>query len=212
MLLKGGAMKQNKWKCLVLFFMAAVILFLCSCGGDDYYPPTPGSIELNNYSDATIDGFYLAPIYQTSWGPNLLGDVLYPDEYALFLDIYPDDYDAKIRTIGQFSDYFSYVYDIPIYAGDRIVLNVYNDSFSGSLQIINITLGANIIRVYVVPAGATTWGDNQTSSDIGPSGVLHLSDLYPGLYDVMIVWNIGDNSFYYDISVDSLTLTTINAD
>jgi hypothetical protein len=104
------------------------------------------------------------------------------------------------------------VYDIPIYAGDRIVLNVYNDSFSGSLQIINITLGANIIRVYVVPAGATTWGDNQTSSDIGPSGVLHLSDLDPGLYDVMIVWNIGDNSFYYDISVDSLTLTTINAD
>lgn len=208
-------MKQNKWKCLVLFFMAAVILFLCSCGGDDYYdyyPPTPGSIELNNYSDATIDGFYLAPIYQTSWGPNLLGDVLYPDEYALFLDIYPDDYDAKIRTIGQFSDYFSYMYDIPIYAGDRIVLNVYNDSFSGSLQIINITPGANIIRVYVVPAGATTWGDNQTSSDIGPSGVLHLSDLYPGLYDVMIVWNIGDNSFYYDISVDSLTLTTINAD
>lgn len=208
-------MKQNKWKCLVLFFMAAVILFLCSCGGDDYYdyyPPTPGSIELNNYSDATIDGFYLAPIYQTSWGPNLLGDVLYPDEYALFLDIYPDDYDAKIRTIGQFSDYFSYVYDIPIYAGDRIVLNVYNDSFSGSLQIINITPGANIIRVYVVPAGATTWGDNQTSSDIGPSGVLHLSDLDPGLYDVMIVWNIGDNSFYYDISVDSLTLTTINAD
>lgn len=209
-------MKQNKWKCLVLFFMAAVILFLCSCGGGDdyydYYPPTPGSIELNNYSDATIDGFYLAPIYQTSWGPNLLGDVLYPDEYALFLDIYPDDYDAKIRTIGQFSDYFSYVYDIPIYAGDRIVLNVYNDSFSGSLQIINITLGANIIRVYVVPAGATTWGDNQTSSDIGPSGVLHLSDLDPGLYDVMIVWNIGDNSFYYDISVDSLTLTTINAD
>lgn len=208
-------MKQNKWKCLVLFFMAAVILFLCSCGGDDYYdyyPPTPGSIELNNYSDATIDGFYLAPIYQTSWGPNLLGDVLYPDEYALFLDIYPDDYDAKIRTIGQFSDYFSYMYDIPIYAGDRIVLNVYNDSFSGSLQIINITLGANIIRVYVVPAGATTWGDNQTSSDIGPSGVLHLSDLDPGLYDVMIVWNIGDNSFYYDISVDSLTLTTINAD
>lgn len=208
-------MKQNKWKCLVLFFMAAVILFLCSCGGDDYYdyyPPTPGSIELNNYSDATIDGFYLAPIYQTSWGPNLLGDVLYPDEYALFLDIYPDDYDAKIRTIGQFSDYFSYMYDIPIYAGDRIVLNVYNDSFSGSLQIINITLGANIIRVYVVPAGATTWGDNQTSSDIGPSGVLHLSDLDPGLYDVMIVWNIGDNSFYYDINVDSLTLTTINAD
>lgn len=208
-------MKQNKWKCLVLFFMAAVILFLCSCGGDDYYdyyPPTPGSIELNNYSDATIDGFYLAPIYQTSWGPNLLGDVLYPDEYALFLDIYPDDYDAKIRTIGQFSDYFSYMYDIPIYAGDRIVLNVYNDSFSGSLQIINITLGANIIRVYVVPAGATTWGDNQTSSDIVPLGVLHLSDLDPGLYDVMIVWNIGDNSFYYDISVDSLTLTTINAD
>ncbi len=160
----------------------------------------------------TIDGFYLAPVDQRSWGPNILGGPLSPGQYTSIVDIYPGYYDAKIRAAGVYSDYFGYLYDIPIDAGDFLSLNAYNSSFTGSLEIRNITLGANIVAVYVVPATPPHWGANQTSSIIGPSGVLHLTDFDPGLYDVKVVWNVGPDNIYYDIRIDSLTLTTIKAD
>ncbi len=200
--------KTGKW--LVLVLIAAVILALSSCGGGNDH--SLGIIELNNNSVATIDGFYLAPIDQRSWGPNILASPLYPGEYTSIFDIYPGYYDAKIRAAGQYSDYFGYLYDIPVAEDDIIPLNVYNSSFTGSLEIRNITLGANIFAVYVVPANAPTWGTNQASSIIGPLGALHLTDFDPGLYDVKIVWNVGPDNIYYDIRIDSLTLTTINAD
>ena len=201
-----------------MVFIAAVILCFCSCGGgggDNNHPPpsfpTTGTIELHNYSDVAIDGFYLAPVDQTLWGPNILKDLLYPDEYVLVLDIDRGYYDTKITATGLYSDYFGYLYDIPVDAGQNIVLDLDNSSFTGSLELRNDTL-ANIIGIYVVPADDPTWGVNQTPSAIGPSGVLHLSDLEPGLYDVMIVWDLGPDSIYYDISVESLTLRTLNVD
>jgi hypothetical protein len=210
-------MKQKTEKWLVLVLLAAVVLSLwnCSGGGDDHYNPpypTTGTIELNNNSVVTIDGFYLVPVNEWSWGPNILEGPLFPGEYTSIVNIYPDYYDARIWAAGANSDYFSYLYDIPIGAGDYLSLYVYNSSFSGSLEIYNNTLNANIIGVYVVPANATSWGENQTPSIIEPSGVLHLTDFTPGLYDVDVVWNVGQDSIYYDVSIDSLTLTTINAD
>lgn len=203
-------MKRKIWKWFVLVFMAAVILSLSSCGGGE--DSTPGTIELNNNSIVTIDGFYLAPVNQASWGSNILAGPLFSGEQTFIVDIFPGFYDARIRAAGVYSDYFGYLYDIPIAAGDIIPLYVYNSSFTGSLEIRNTTLNANIIGVYVVPANATTWGVNQISSAIGPSGLLHLTDLEPGLYDVRVVWNVGPDSIDYDIHVDSLTLTTLNVD
>ena len=193
-----------------MFLFAAVALSLCSCGGGEDY--STGTIELNNNSVVTIDGFFLVPVDQTSWGPNILAGPLFPGQYTTIVDIYPGYYDAKIRAAGAYSDYFGYLYDIPIGADDYLPLHVHNSDFSGSLEILNTTLNAGIIGVYVVPADAPTWGANQTPTVIGPSGVLHLTDLAPGFYDVMIVWNVGPDSIYYDIRIDSLTLTTVNAD
>ena len=204
-------MKQKTGQWLVLFLLAAAVLSLSSCGGGGG-DNSPGTIELNNSSVATIDGFYLAPVDQRSWGPNILAGPLFPGQYTTIIDIYPGYYDAKIRAAGAYSDYFGYLYDIPIGAGDYLPLHVYNSDFSGSLEIRNTTLNANIIGVYVVPANAPTWGENQTSSVIGPSGVLHLQDLEPGLYDVKVVWNVGPDSIDYDIRIDSLTLTTLDVD
>ena len=210
-------MKQKIWRWVALVFMAAVILSLSSCGGGGdavYVPPasTMGTIELINDSIVTIDGFYLAPADQNSWGANILSGPLFPKENAFIVDIFSDYYDAKIRTTGAYSLYSGYLYDIPIAAGDILPLYVHNSSFTGSLEIRNNTSGATIIGVYVVPAKAPTWGIDQTSSDIGPSGSLHLYDLAPGLYDVRVVWNIGPDSIDYDIIVDSLTLKTLNVD
>jgi hypothetical protein len=212
-------MKQKIWKWVVLVFMAAVILSLPSCGGGgggdvDHFPPDSrtGTLDLINNSVVTIDGFYLARVDQRSWGPNILAGPLFPGQYTSIVDIYPDYYDAKIRAAGAYSDYFGYLYDIPIAAGDVVTLKVYNSSFTGSLEIHNNTLGANITGVYVVPANAPTWGINQASSAIGPAGSLHLTDFETGFYDVRVVWDIGPDSIDYDIRVDSLTLKTLNVD
>jgi hypothetical protein len=205
-----GVMKRKTWIWFVFVFMAVVMLSLCSCGtGDDR---STGTIELNNNSVATIDGFYLAPVDQRSWGQNILAGPLFPGQYTSIVDIYSGFYDAKIRATGAYSDYFGYLYDIPIAADDYLPLYVYDSSFTGSLEIRNNTLGANIIGVYVVPADAPTWGANQTSSVIRPLDLLHLTDFAPGFYDVKIVWNIGPDSNYYDNRIDSLTLTTLNVD
>ena len=207
-------MKQKRWNAFVFLLMTALVFCLCSCsgggGGGHHHPLVPGTIELHNHSAAIIDHFYLAPVDQTSWGPNILDDLLYPDDFILIWDIEPDYYDSKITVTGLYSDYYAYLYDIDINPGQDIVLHVYNSSFTGSLEIHNDTVGAYIIGVYVVPAGAPTWGSDQSTSDIGPSGQLHLSDFDPGLYDVKIVWDVGPDSNYYDVNIESLTLTTLN--
>lgn len=202
-------MKSKIWKGFILILAG---VFLLSAGGcvisnDD----TTGTIELINSSVVTIDGFYLAPVDQRSWGPNILAGPLFPGQNTFIVDITEGYYDARIRAAGVYSDYFGYLYDIPITAGGLFPLYVYNSSFTGSLEIRNSTWAANIIGVYVVPSDAGTWGANQTSSVIGPGGSLHLTDFIPGLYDVRIVWNIGPDSIYYDIRISSLALTILNA-
>ena len=202
-------MKRKVWKWVVLFFIAAVILPLCSCGGG--YKADTGTIELINNSVVTMDGFFLAPIDQRSWGPNILSGSLFSGQRTLIVDIYPGYYDAKIRATGSYSDYFGYLYDIPIGAGSLFTLYVDDSSFTGSLEIRNTTVSASIIAVYVVPSNAPTWGVNQISSVIRPSDLLHLTDFLPGFYDVKVVWNIGPDSVYNDVRIDSLTLMILNA-
>jgi hypothetical protein len=202
-------MMRKIWKWFLLFYLAAVIPSICGCGVGSH--ADNGTIELINNSVVTIDGFYLAPVDQRSWGPNILSRLLFPGQQTSIVDISRGLYDAKIRASGAYSDYFGYLYDIPIDAGSSFWLYVYNSSFTGSLEIRNDALIANIVAVYVVPADAPTWGANQTPSIIRPSNLLHLTDFVPGLYDVRIVWSIGPDSVYYDIRINSLTLTAINA-
>lgn len=206
-------MKRKTGKWFVLVFMGAVILSLCSCGGGgDVYDDPPGTIELINNSVVTIDGFYLAPTDQRSWGPNILGGPLFSGQDTFIVDISPGFYDARIRGAGAYSDYFGYLYDIPIAAGDTVPLNVYNSSFTGSLEIRNDTSVYTIIGVYVVPSDATTWDANLISSVIGPLDSRQIIDITPGFHDVRVVWNVGPDSIDYDVRIDSLALTTLNVD
>jgi hypothetical protein len=202
-------MKRKIWKGFLLFYMVAVIPLLYSCVVSNH--TDNGTIELINNSIVTVDGFYLAPVDQRSWGPNILSRLLFPGQQTSIVDINPGLYDAKVSASGAYSDYFGYLYDISIDAGGQFWLYVYNSSFTGSLEIRNGALSANIIAVYVVPADAPTWGANQTSSAIRPANLLHLTDFVPGLYDVRIVWNVGPDSVYYDVRINSLALTAINA-
>jgi hypothetical protein len=213
------AMNKNIWKRFDLVFLAVAVAFsLCSCyysdvdGRDGYHDYSLGAIELRNYSDATIDRFYLPSIDQPLWGPNILADFIYPDDYMQITDIDPGNYDAMITVRDPYSDYFAYVYDIHIEPGLIYTLDVDNYSFTGSLEIHNNTSGTDIIGLYVVSVSNPTWGDNQASSDIRPSCTIHLNDFDPGRYDVRVIWNAGPETVYNDISIDSLVLTTLDVD
>lgn len=192
-----------------MVLLAVVIVSLSGCVISENR--STGTIELINNSIVTIDGFYLAPVDQRSWGPNILSRLLFSGQQTSIVDINPGLYDAKIRASGIYSDYFGYLYDISIDAGSLFWLYVYNSSFTGSLEIHNNALSASILAVYVVPADASTWGVNQISSVIVPSGLRQLIDFPPGLYDVKLVWNFGPDSVYYDVRINSLSLTAINA-
>jgi len=197
------------WLILTIFLFFAI----SGCGNSSSAPAsTQGTLELHNDSNATIDRFYLAPVEDASLGSDQAEANIYPNEHRTFVNITPGSHDAKIGVNGPDSDYFAYVYDLPIAAGNPIVLKVYNSSFTGSMELRNNTSAAGITGVYVVPADTAAWGDNQTSSVIGPSGVLHLYDLDPGLYKVKVMREAGPDSIYHDIRVESLALTALNVD
>jgi len=91
------------------------VLAVAGCGGGSPAPVSDtGAIHLNNYSSATIDRIYLAPVENASLGSDIFMDLLYPNAVLLMPNISPDSYDAKIRVHGRYSDYFAYAYDIPI--------------------------------------------------------------------------------------------------
>ena len=55
------------------------------------------SLEVINLSDFTIEELYLTEVDNPNWGPDLLrGDVLYPDESIVLVDIACDFYDAQM--------------------------------------------------------------------------------------------------------------------
>jgi hypothetical protein len=178
---------------------------------DGYYGDGTGTLRLINGSTVTIDYFYLTPADRSDWGLNLLPGPLPSLASADIVGISVGIYDARAKVIGQYSEYSAYSYDIPIREGRIYDLYAYDSSFTGSLRIVNHSIGATIVAVYVVPASATSWGPNQLSAPVGPSGALHLYDMADGDYDIRVVWDAGPDSLYYDIPVDSLTLTTKNA-
>lgn len=186
------------------------VLVLSGCGNNASSPRLTGTIELNNGSNVMIDRFYLVSIEEASYGSDNVTDFVYPGESRSFVNITPGNYDAKIGVNSTDSDYFAYVYDIPITAGNTIFLKVDNSSFTGSLEIINNKIAAKISGVYFVPSNASAWGDNQISSVIGPSEALHLYDVEPGLYNVKVVWDDGSESIHNDVRLESLAMTALN--
>lgn len=200
-------------KSLILSVLLVIAVTGCR-GGSSAPAPDTGAIYLNNYSSAAIDRFYLAPVEDAFLGSDTVTDLWYPNETRRILNISPGSYDAKIGVNGQYSDYFAYAYDVPVEAADTVSLNIYDSSFTGSLEICNQKAAAGIVGVYLAFADASSWGENQTDSVIGPSGVLHLYDLDPGSYKVKVVWGDLSASIYdgaNGIAIVSLTLTTLNA-
>ena len=184
---------------------------LTACGGGHGHDAT-GTVQLeNNNSSLSIREFNLSPSYQSSWGANQLFEPLLAGLTFEIPSVLVGDYDARALVKGQFSTYSTSVYDIPVLEGDIVTMISTDSGYTGSVKIVNGTTDANIVAIYISPTTSATWGGNQVSSDIIPSGSLHLFDMDTGLYDVKIVWDSGSDTIYYDKSIESLSLLTLTA-
>lgn len=197
-------------KYLALSLALSLSLFAASCGGDGSSVPPSGTLRLENGSDVFIDYFNLPPTYQATWGPDYLNGALASGEIVDFVNIPAGLYDARAIADGLYSVYYAYAFDIPIDAYAISSLTVFSSDFTGSIEIANATVGAYIVELYVSPSSAGTWGPDQISFSVGPGQAVHLTDLPPDTYDVLVVWDTGPDSAYFDNPVDSLALTTLD--
>ena len=207
----------------VFLILCAVILLgvLASCGQDEYddgynnAPPPPdyrsGRITLLNDTSLPISEIHLKLSSALPWGSNELSTDLLPGELWTY-DVKPDTYDFKIATQDTLSTYYAYIDHIRIDAWQKVERYAKNLIFSGSLEIVNVRVGASIEEVYWSPRGLNDWSANQiTSGSIPPSDSMQLLDLKPGSYDIRIVWSIAPvNVDYNNNNVESLSLHTLN--
>jgi hypothetical protein len=208
---KGGKVMHIKKR---LFSLAMLLLLfsLHACGGggatDPVPPPGTGTVRLHNNSGVTIDYAYLTLSTSSTWGPNQLPGPLASGYYYDIFDVAAGTYDAQAVVAGVYSTYYGYFYSFGISAGSTSDLYAVSSGFTGSLKIVNGTVGAYILGLYVTPSESQSWGVNQIFSGIGPSGSKHLTDLPAGPYDIMVVWDTGPDSFYWSNPISSLTLLT----
>ena len=185
----------------------SLISLVTACGYDDY--PTGTVVLENNNSSLSIQEFNFSPFDQSSWGANQLSSPLLAGLSFEISSVPVGDYDARALVKGQFSTYSTYVYDIPVFEGDIVTVISTDSGYTGSLKIVNGTVDAKITALYISPSASSTWGENQVNSEIVPSGSMHLFDFDTGLYDVKVVWDAGPDTFYYDKSIESLSLLTL---
>ncbi len=194
-----------------LSVISVLVSLLMACGGGHGHDAT-GTVQLeNNNSSLSIREFNLSPSYQSSWGANQLFEPLLAGLTFEISSVPVGDYDVRAHVRGEFSNYSTYVYDIPVFEGDIVTVISSDSGYTGSVKIVNGTIDSNITAIYISPSSSTTWGGNQVEADIVPSGSIHLFDTDTGLYDVRIVWDVGSDTFYYDKSIESLSLLTLTA-
>lgn len=190
-----------------LLIISLLFSLVTACGGGHDYT---GTVQLeNNNSSLSISEFNFSPFDQSTWGGNQLSSPLLAGLSFDITSVPTDTYDARAVVKGLYSTYSTYIYDVPVFE-DSITTVVSTDSgYTGSLKIVNGTADAKIIGIYFSPSASSFWGESQINSQIVPSGSMHLFDVTTGLYDVKVVWDVGPDTFYYDKSIESLSLLTL---
>ena len=193
-----------------LLLISLLISFVTACGGGHDSTYSTGTVQLeNDNSSLSIREFNFSPFDQSTWGANQLSSPLLAGLSFEITSVPTGTYDARALVKGLYSTYSTYIYDVPVFE-ESIVTVVSTDSgYTGSLKIVNGTVDAKIIALYLSPSTSSVWRENQIDSQIVPSGSMHLFDVTTGLYDVKVVWDVGPDSFYYDKSIESLSLLTL---
>jgi hypothetical protein len=193
-----------------LLLILLTISFVTACDGDyDSTYPT-GTVELENEnSSLSIREFNFSPYNQSTWGANQLSSPLLAGLSFDITSVPIGSYDARALVRGLYSSYSTYINDVPVIEGSLTTVVSTDSGYTGSLKVVNGTVDAKIIALYLSPSTSSVWRENQIDSQVVPSGSMHLFDIDTGLYDVRVVWDVGPDSFYYDKSIESLTLLTL---
>ncbi len=193
-----------------LLLISLLISFVTACGGGHDSTYSTGTVELeNDNSSLSIREFNFSPFDQSTWGANQLSSPLLAGLSFDITSVPTGTYDARALVKGLYSSYSTYIYDVPVFEGDIVTVVSTDSGYTGSLNIVNGTVDAKIIGLYLSPSTSSFWRENQIDFQIVPSGSMHLFDIVTGLYDVKVVWDVGPDSFYYDKSIESLTLLTL---
>jgi len=193
-----------------LLLISLLISFVTACGGGHDSTYSTGTVQLeNDNSSLSIREFNFSPFDQSTWGANQLSSPLLAGLSFDITSVPIGTYDARALVKGLYSTYSTYIYDVPVFEGSIVTVISTDSGYTGSLKIVNGTVDAKIIGLYLSPSTSSVWRENQIDSQIVPSGSMHLFDVVTGLYDVKVVWDVGPDSFYYDKSIESLTLLTL---
>ena len=193
-----------------LLLMLLTISFVTACGGGHDTTHATGTVELeNDNSSLSIREFNFSPFDQSTWGANQLSSPLLAGLSFDITSVPIGTYDARALVKGLYSSYSTYIHDVPVIEGSITTVVSTDSGYTGSLKIVNGTVDAKIIALYLSPSTSSVWRENQIDSKIVPSGSMHLFDVDTGLYDVKVVWDVGPDSIYYDKSIESLTLLTL---
>lgn len=193
-----------------LLLISLLISLVTACGGGHDNTHPTGTVQLeNNNSSLSIHEFNFSPFDRSTWGANQLSSPLLAGLSFDISSVPIGTYDARALVKGLFSTYSTSLYDVSVFEGDIVTVISTDSGYTGSLKIVNGTVDAKITALYISPSTSSVWRENQINSEIVPSGSMHLFDIDTGLYDVKVVWDVGPDSFYYDKSIESLTLLTL---
>src|SRR3989344_1530732 len=105
-----------------IFLSALAILAVISLAGCP--PPSiSNSVTIYNNSYEIINGVYISPVYNSSWGANQIYYEVWPGESITVRNIPDDCYDILVES---YSGVYWDVYDICLFGGDRFALNLYD--------------------------------------------------------------------------------------
>jgi hypothetical protein len=191
---------------------ALVGMGLLACGGGSSSssppPPTTGAVQLTNATSTYINEVYLSSTTASTWGPIQNSSSIAPSAAWTLTSVPPGSYDGMAVIIGSVGRYNSYSWDFPITAGTTYAATVYPSSFTGSLRVLNGAT-SSIVGLYVVTAGAATWGANQLPGPVQVSGAFVLNDIDTGTVDVKCVHADGSTNTGYAVGIASISYTPI---
>jgi hypothetical protein len=79
----------------------------------------------------------------------------------------------------------------------------------GSIEIVNISSTWVIVSAYISETNSSEWGDDQLGADVIMPLNSRTFDVNPGLYDVMIYDDFGEEFYIFDVSVDSWSTVSL---
>jgi hypothetical protein len=160
-------------------------------------PPTTASLTIVNNSGLTISAAYVAPTGTTTWGANQISAPIYAGGSRTITSIPPGTYDLKVvASTGETAE----EYAVSLTGGNTYTWTLTPPAPTTASLAVTNNHTSSITQLYVVATTSSTWGPNQITSAIAPSGTFTLTSIPPGVYDLRAVASDGTWWETYDVT------------